>query len=70
MIRTLSVLALLGLVACGVDGKPSSPTVGELDDLKIADDIDVDVDFGSRGVYSEGTIGVSQGSISVGVEAI
>lgn len=55
MIRSLSVLALLGLAACGVDGKPIQPSA------------DVNVGVGSGGVRTGGTIGVSQAPISVGV---
>lgn len=55
MIRIFSVIAVLGLVACGVDGEPLQPSAN------------LNVGVGSGGVYTGGTIGVSQGPISVGI---
>ncbi|MDA9224924.1 hypothetical protein N9P17_08495 [Tateyamaria sp.] len=55
MIRVVAFLVLVSLAACGVDGRPLLP----LSSSKMPDDqSDVDKD---------GTIGVSQGSISVGI---
>ena len=52
MIRVVAFLVLVSLAACGVDGRPLLP----LSSSKMPDDqSDVDKD---------GTIGVSQGSIS------
>ncbi|WP_223428329.1 hypothetical protein [Tateyamaria pelophila] len=55
MIRIATVIALLGLVACGVDGEPLQPSA------------DLNVAVGSDGVYTGGTIGLTRGPISVGV---
>ena len=55
MIRVVAFLVLISLAACGVDGRPLPP----LSSSEIPDDqSDVDKD---------GTIGVSQGSTSVGI---
>jgi len=55
MIRITTVIALLGLVACGVDGEPLQPSAN------------LNVGVGTDGIYTGGTIGLSQGPISVGV---
>ena len=55
MIRILSVLSLLALVACGADGEPVQPHAG------------VNIGIGASGVHAGGTVGVSRGPLSVGV---
>ncbi len=55
MTRILTVIALFGLVACGVDGEPLQPSA------------DLNIGVSSSGIYTAGTIGVSQGPISVGM---
>ncbi|MDG2055748.1 MAG: hypothetical protein P8J82_00490 [Tateyamaria sp.] len=55
MSRVLSVIALLGLVACGADGEPIKPTSK------------LDINAGSTGLHVGGSIGVSKGPLSVGL---
>lgn len=55
MIRVFSAIALMAIVSCGVDGEPLQPTAN------------LGIGIGSSGVHAGGTIGVSQGPISVGV---
>lgn len=55
MIRSLCVLFLLALAACGADGEPVQPHGG------------VSIGVGSGGVHAGGTVGVNRGPLSVGV---
>ncbi|WP_172839338.1 hypothetical protein [Tateyamaria omphalii] len=55
MIRSLCVLSLLFVAACGADGEPVQPTGG------------VTIGVGSNGVHAGGTVGVRRGPLSVGV---
>ena len=55
MIRTLGVLALLGLAGCGVDGDPVQPST------------ELNIGVSPDSVYSTGTIGLSKEPINVGV---
>ncbi len=51
--RTLAILALLALAACGAEGDPVRPSVG------------VGVDLGSGDVG--GSVGLSSGNVSLGL---
>ncbi len=53
--RTLMLLALLGLGACGVDGEPVQPTGG------------VNVVLSDAGVQLGGSLGLNTGPVSVGL---
>mgnify|MGYP001795433810 CR=1 FL=1 len=55
MKRAFCLIAMLGLVACGVDGEPEQPVY-----------TDVGIAIGSGG-HVGGSIGVSRGPLSVGV---
>ena len=53
--RLATVLALLGLAACGADGPPARPSAS------------VGQGVGSDGVSVGGGVGVTNGSVSVGI---
>lgn len=55
MIRILSVLALLGLVACGADGEPVQPSAN------------LNIGIGPGGVHTGASVGVSKGPLRLGV---
>lgn len=55
MKRTLFLITVLGLAACGVDGEPQQPVL-----------TDVGIAVGSGGNVA-GTIGVARGPLRVGV---
>lgn len=60
MIRFLSLLALLSVAACGVDGDPIAPDSPVYPDTTVAIGVDSDGDVG-------GAIGVRRGPLRVGV---
>ncbi len=53
--RTIAVLALLAMAACGADGAPVRPSAS------------VGVGVGSGGVDLGGSFGVTEGTFSVGI---
>ena len=53
--RTLAVLSLLALAACGADGEPVQP------------DASIGIGINSGGIHAGGTVGVSRGPLRVGV---
>lgn len=55
MKRALCLVALIALAACGVDGEPVQPRAN------------IGIGIGSGGVSAGGSIGVSQGPLTVGV---
>ena len=55
MLRALTLLTLLAVAACGVDGEPVQP------------DASLGIGIGNGGVRVGGTVGVSSGPLRVGV---
>ncbi|WP_217810137.1 hypothetical protein [Salibaculum griseiflavum] len=55
MKKTLALIALLGLAACGADDPPFQPTAG------------VGVSVGSGGVSTNASVGATNGTVSVGL---
>ncbi len=53
--RTLAIMAFVALAACGADGDPFKPTGS------------FGVNIGSGGVSTGGSIGATNGKVSVGI---